>query len=54
VKQSQLFLERHPTLDPNQTQQQQEQMQAQHYDEEPEGDNPDGEPPLSIFRKRGR
>jgi len=43
VKQSQLFLERHPALDPNQTQQQQEQIQTQYYNEEPEGENPDGE-----------
>jgi hypothetical protein len=39
VKQSQLFYERHPTLDPSQTQQEQEQLQEQYY--EPGGENPD-------------
>ena len=35
VKQSQLFFERHPTLDPNQNQDQMDELQEEHYDEEP-------------------
>jgi hypothetical protein len=35
VKQSQLFFERHPSLDPNQNQDQMDQLQEEFYDEEP-------------------
>jgi uncharacterized protein (DUF1786 family) len=42
VKQSQLFFERHPTLDPNQNQQQMQQLQEEHYNELPEDESPDG------------
>ena len=36
VKQSQLFFERHPTLDPNQTQQQHEEELDERYDDDDE------------------
>jgi sensor domain CHASE-containing protein len=33
VKQSRLFFARHPTLDPNQNQEQREELQEQHYED---------------------
>jgi len=33
VKQSQKFFERHPTLDPNQNQEQMDELQEEYYDE---------------------
>jgi hypothetical protein len=42
VKQSKLFFERHPTLDPNQGQEQMEELQEEHYDEEPQEETADG------------
>jgi hypothetical protein len=44
VKQSQLFFERHPTLDPNQNQEQRDELQEEHYDEEPQEETADGRP----------
>jgi len=40
VKQSKLFMSRHPTLDPNQNQDQREQLLDEYYDGQPGGESP--------------